>query len=81
MTTDSSPEPAAASSAQLAGASPRPGTRVWLLNDGRFGRVIAVAHGGLICRVRPEGAGAAAAPIACGADELFILHEAGPDER
>jgi hypothetical protein len=33
---------------------PQPGTLVWLLREGGFGRVIAVGQGGLICRVRLE---------------------------
>lgn len=34
--------------------TPRVGARVWLLRDGCFGRICAVAQGGLVCRVRLE---------------------------
>lgn len=30
------------------------GARVWLLRDGRVGRVVAMAQGGLLCRVLME---------------------------
>ena len=63
--------PGHAAVAAKAGA-PRPGTRVWLSRDGRFGRVVAIAQGGLICRVRPEGGGP---DVACLGDELFYLEE------
>jgi hypothetical protein len=32
------------------------GTRVWLPQEGCYGRVIATAQGGLLYRVQPEGA-------------------------
>lgn len=35
-------------------AHPRPGALVWLLQDGRFGRVVSSSQGGLMCRVRLE---------------------------
>jgi hypothetical protein len=38
-------------------ATPRPGTRAWLLQDGGFGRVVAVGQGGLTCRIRLERSG------------------------
>jgi hypothetical protein len=32
------------------------GARVWLPCEGRYGRVVVRAHGGLLYRIRPEGA-------------------------
>ncbi len=56
------PEPGAA----------RPGALVWLVRDGRFGRVVASAQGGLLCRVRPEGAAAVLELAGC---ELLPVRE------
>lgn len=39
------------------GGGPAVGARVWLLRDGRVGRVVALSQGGLLCHVRPEGGG------------------------
>ena len=36
------------------GAALPVGGRVWLLRDGRVGRIVAQAQGGLLCRVRLE---------------------------
>jgi hypothetical protein len=55
--------------------APRPGTRVWMVRDGRFGRVVATAQGGLICRVRPDGGGPA---VECLGDDLFYLDDSRP---
>jgi hypothetical protein len=41
------------------GGAPPVGARVWLLRDGRAGRVVALSQGGLLCHVRPEGLGGA----------------------
>lgn len=41
----------------IGGAStvaPPLGTRVWLLRDGGFGRIVAVCQGGLLCRILLE---------------------------
>lgn len=61
-TLDAAAEPMPASSAT------RPGMLVWLLRDGRFGRVVATAQGGLVCRVRLEGG---AGVIECPGCELL----------
>jgi hypothetical protein len=61
------------------GAAARPGALVWLVRDGRFGRVVASAQGGLMCRVRPEGPGAAVLELA-GCD-LLPVAEDGAGER
>jgi hypothetical protein len=50
--------------------------RVWLLRDGRFGRVVATAQGGLLCRVRPDGGGPV---VDCLGDELFRLCPVQPE--
>ena len=66
-------EPAGAA----AGAAPRPGTLVWLLREGGFGRVVATAQGGLLCRVRPEAGGAAAPVLECLGCELLPVAGGG----
>jgi hypothetical protein len=48
----------------------RVGYRVWHIRDGRFGRVIAIAQGGLLCRVRPETGGSDVVCLGC---ELMAL--------
>jgi hypothetical protein len=71
----SSSTPGQAAVAAAAGA-PRPGARVWLLRDGRFGRVVTTAQGGLICRVRPEDG---SPDVECLGDELFYLDDSRPE--
>jgi hypothetical protein len=73
MASNSTPSQATVAAAT---GAPRPGTRVWLLRDGRFGRVVTTAQGGLICRVRPEGGGP---DVECLGDELFYLDDSRPE--
>jgi hypothetical protein len=54
---------------------PQPGTLVWLLRDGGFGRVVAVGQGGLICRVRLERDGALVGRPGC--ELLSLAADAG----
>ena len=49
--------PIGAASTHAGAGSPPIGTRVWLLRDGRAGRVVALSQGGLLCHVRPEDGG------------------------
>lgn len=49
------------------------GARVWLLRDGRTGRVVAKVQGGLLYRVRPEGEAKDALQCAC--SDLLRLHD------
>jgi hypothetical protein len=52
--------------------------RVWLLRDGRVGRVVALSQGGLLCHVRPEEGGATLRRPGC---ELLPLASDGPPCR
>ncbi len=52
------------------------GARVWLPREGRHGRVIVRAHGGLLYRVRLEG-GTAPQLLECPACELRPAREDG----
>jgi hypothetical protein len=60
--------------------APRVGAKVWLTRDGRSGRVVAHAQGGLLCRVRLED-GAAAGEIVQrpGCELLPLAGDAGSD--
>ena len=49
------------------------GARVWLLPQACGGRVVARAHGGLVYRVRREGA--AGAVLVCPGSDLLRLHD------
>lgn len=51
------------------------GARVWLLREGYSGRIVARAQGGLLYRVRREGA--AAESLFLPACDLLQLHEPG----
>jgi len=59
-------------------AAPRPGTRAWLLQEGGFGRVIAVGQGGLTCRIRLERTGEMVDRPGCGLLPLAAEPDAGP---
>jgi hypothetical protein len=49
------------------------GARVWLVDRARGGRVVARAQGGLLYKVRLEGA--AGATLACAGSDLLRLHD------
>lgn len=51
------------------------GSRVWLMTTGRSGRVVARAQGGLLYRVRLEGAAEATAVVCPGGDLLPLAGE------
>ena len=53
------------------------GARVWLMRDGRTGRVVACAQGGLLYRVRLDGE-AGATLVRTGGD-LMRLHDETPE--
>jgi hypothetical protein len=57
-----------------ASGAPTPGTRVWLLREGGFGRIVAVGQGGLVCRVRLERQDLVVDQLGC---ELLPLEDAG----
>jgi hypothetical protein len=59
--------------APAASGAPTPGTRVWLLREGGFGRIVAVGQGGLVCRVRLEGHDLVIDQLGC---ELLPLEDA-----
>jgi hypothetical protein len=53
------------------------GARVWVMREGRSGRVVACAQGGLLYRVRLDG-GDGAVLVRTGGD-LLRLHDEAPD--
>lgn len=60
--------------------APPVGARAWLARDSRAGRVVAHAHGGLLCRVRLEdGPGAGSVVARPGCELLRLADEPGPD--
>jgi hypothetical protein len=61
------------SASPAASGAPTPGTRVWLLREGGFGRIIAVGQGGLVCRVRLERRDLVVDQLGC---ELLPLEDA-----
>lgn len=56
--------------------APGVGVRVWLLGLGRAGRILALAHGGLACRVRLEEDGSV---VSCVGADLLPLAAQDPD--
>jgi len=61
--------------------APQVGAKVWLTRDGRTGRVVAHAQGGLLCRVRLDEDGAAAGEVVQrpGCELLPLADDAGSD--